>query len=431
MFRWTTGNTPGARNAFCRVISAFLAVLRGHEAAENTVTTQQKLSRKALAQMGDEDIISRIEPMQPDEAVRLLRKLPAKRRAAVNARIAADRRAEIADLTGYSEDVAGGLMNSRYADLDPSVSCGDAIHQLAAEHGAETIYITYVVDDDHALLGCVGLRALLAAPPEARVSEIMTTEVETVAVDLPAEAAARKLSSSGYATLPVIDRDGRLIGIITYDDAFRLLESEASEDMERFAALTGTADSDYLDVPIWRDFLRRAPWIFGLAVAGLMAGYIVHVYENALDTLVILALYMPMVADTGGNVGTQTSGLLIRSIATGHIAAGAGMRVLWRELRVSILLAAMLFGFAWLKVMFLSNSADVPEGLTLEMIALAIGLAIAVQAVVSAVIGALLPLIAIATRQDPAVMAGPALTTIVDTTGLLMYFTITTWVLGI
>lgn len=395
------------------------------------MTTPQKLSRKALAQMGDDDIIRCIEPLQPDDAVRLLRKLPPKRRADINASIAADRRAEFANLAGYSEDAAGGLMNSRYADLEPSVTCGDAIRQLAAEHGAETIYVAYVVDDDHTLLGCVGLRDLLSAPAQARVADIMTTDVETVAVDLPAEAAARKLSSSGYTTLPVIDRDGRLIGIISYDDAFRLLESEASEDMERFAALTGATDSDYLDVPIWNDFLRRAPWIFGLAVAGLMAGYIVHVYENALDTLVILALYMPMVADTGGNVGTQTSGLLIRSIATGHIAAGAGLRVLWRELRVSILLATMLFGFAWLKVMFLSNSADVPEGLTLEMIALAIGLAIAVQAVVSAVIGALLPLIAIVTRQDPAVMAGPALTTIVDTTGLLMYFTITTWVLGI
>lgn len=393
--------------------------------------TTQKLTAGTLTQLGDDEIIRRIDPLQPDDAVRLLRKLPAKRRAIINARIATDRRAEIARLTHYDEDVAGGLMNSRYADLDPSATCGDAVRQLAAEDRAETIYVAYVVDSGHKLLGSVSLRALLRAPKEKRVADIMTREVETVLVDLAAEAAARKLSSSGYPILPVIDRDGKLTGIISYDDVFRLLESEASEDMERFAAVGGTTDSDYLDVPIWRDFLRRAPWIFGLAIAGLMAGYIVHVYENALDTLVILALYMPMVADTGGNVGTQTSGLLIRSIATGHVAAGVGLRVLWRELRVSILLAIMLFGFAWLKVMFISNSADVPEGLTLEMIALAIGLAIAVQVIVSALIGALLPLIAVATRQDPAVMAGPALTTIVDTTGLLMYFTITTWVLGI
>ena len=162
-----------------------------------------------------------------------------------------------------------------------------------------------------------------------------------------------------------------------------------------------------------------------------MAGYVVHIYENALDTLVILALYMPMVADTGGNVGTQTSGLLIRSIATGHVAAGVGLRVLWRELRVSLMLAVMLFVFAWAKVMFISNSADVPQALTIERIGFAIGFAIAVKVVASAVIGAVLPLLATATRQDLAIMAGPALTTIVDSTGLLLYFMITNGILGI
>lgn len=391
----------------------------------------QSVGHRFLAQLGDEDIIGRVELMQPDDAVKLLRKLPAKRRAAINAKIATDRREEIAQLTRYGEDVAGGMMNSRYADLNPATRCSVALRQLAAEDAAETIYVAYVVDSDRKLVGCVGLRALLRAPPKARVIDIMTLDVETIRVDQPAEEAARTLLSSGHLSIPVVDLDGCLTGIISYDDAFRLLEAEASEDMERFTAISGETDSDYLDVPIFRDFQRRAPWIFGLAIAGLMGGYVVHVYEEALNTLVILALYMPMVADTGGNVGTQTSGLLIRSIATGHIGAGVGLRVLWREMRISLLLAAMLFGFAWLKVMFLSNSADVPTGLTIEMIALAIGLAIAVQAIVSGLIGAALPLLAVVTRQDPAIMAGPALTTIVDSTGLLMYFVITTTVLGI
>ena len=322
-------------------------------------------------------------------------------------------------------------MNSRYADLDATTTCGEAVRQLAAEDDAETIYEAFVVDQNHRLLGSVGLRELMRAPKHTQVGAVMRHDIGSLKDDMPAEEAARELSSSGQPVLPVVDRSRRLVGIITYDDAFRQLEEEASEDMERFSAVTGETDRDYLDVPIWRDFLRRAPWILGLAVAGLMAGYVVHVYENALDTLVILALYMPMVADTGGNVGTQTSGLLIRSIATGHVAAGAGLRVLWRELRVSLMLAVMLFLFAWAKVMFISNSADVPQGLTIETIAFAIGVAIAVQVIVSAVIGAVLPLLAIATRQDPAIMAGPALTTIVDTTGLLLYFIITTMILGI
>ena len=395
------------------------------------MTSTGSIEKQTLARLDDEEIVRRINDLEPDDAARLLRRLPSRRRVAIKAKIAADRREEVARLADYSDAVAGGLMTSRYADLHPAMRCSEAVRQLAAEDTAETIYVAYVIDGSHRLLGCVSLRDLLRAPKNARVDDIMTTDIVRLGVDMPAEDAARELSLSGLLTLPVVDTDGRLVGIITHDDAFRQLQEEASEDMERFAALTGKPDMDYLDVPIWRDFRRRAPWIFGLAVAGLMAGYVVHVFEDALDALVILALYMPMVADTGGNVGTQTSGLLIRSIATGHVRARAGLLVLWREFRVSLLLAAMLFVFAWAKVKFLSNSADVPQGLTLDMIALAIAIAISVQAIVSAMIGAALPLLAISTRQDPAVMAGPALTTIVDSTGLLMYFTITTWILGI
>ncbi|MDA4848104.1 magnesium transporter [Hoeflea poritis] len=392
---------------------------------------KQKPEKKVLAAMADEDIVRLIDPLQPDDAARLLRKLPARRRGAISARIAGGRRAEIARLADYSEEVAGGLMNSRYADLQPRTRCSDAVRQLVAEDAAETIYVAFVVDADHRLIGRVGLRELLRAPKDARVEDIMIRDVHAIGVDLPVEDAARQVAQSGRTVLPVVDAQERLIGTISYDDAYKQLEEEASEDMERFAAVTGETQPDYLNVPIWRDFARRAPWIFGLAVAGLLAGYVVHVYENALDALVILALYMPMVADTGGNVGTQTSGLLIRSIATGHVTVGSGLRVLGREVRIALMLAAMLFAFALVKVLFISNSADVTQGLTLHMIAFAIGVAIAVQVVVSAIIGAILPLFALTIRQDPAIMAGPALTTIVDTTGLLMYFMITTAILGI
>lgn len=393
--------------------------------------TEIRLGKQALTHLDDSEIVTLVDRLQPDEAARILRKLPPKRRGLINARIAKDRREEVARLSTYSEEVAGGLMNSRYAHLDPETTCGDAVRQLAAEDDAETVYVAFVVGQDHRLLGSVSLRNLLRSEKRRRVGEIMTRAIDRVTVDQPVEEAARLVSLSGHSVLPVVDEQDRLIGIISHDDAFRQLEAEVSEDMERFSAVTGEPDREYLDVPIWQDFRRRAPWIFSLAIVGLLAGYIVHVYEDALDALVILALYMPMVADTGGNVGTQTSGLLIRSIATGGITLKSGGEVLWRELRVSVLLAAMLFVFALIKVIFISNSADVPTGLTLEMIAFAIGAAIAVQVIISALIGALLPLFALAIRQDPAIMAGPALTTLVDTTGLLLYFVITTSILGL
>ena len=390
-----------------------------------------KPTKHAVADLNDDDIVRMINTVQPDEGARLMRALPSRRRGTIRARIAREHRDEILTLADYPEDVAGGLMNSHYADLDADTTCGDAVRQLAAEEYAETIYIAFVVDTDRHLRGSVSLRDLLRAPKDAAVGDIMTREAQSVPVDMPAEDAARMLSRSGHAFLPVVDGDGILLGIISFSDAFTQLEEEASEDMQRFTAIAGPGDARYFDVSLWSDFLRRAPWILSLAIVGLLAGYIVHVYEDALDALVILALYMPMVADTGGNVGTQTSGLLIRAIATGEVSLGRSAAVFWRETRIGLMLAAMLFAFALLKVTFLSNGADVPLGLTLHMIALAIGIAIAMQVLVSALIGAGLPLAALVLRQDPAVMAGPALTTIVDVTGLLMYFAITTSILGI
>ena len=166
-------------------------------------------------------------------------------------------------------------------------------------------------------------------------------------------------------------------------------------------------------------------------MAGLAAGYVVHVYEDALDALVILALYMPMVADTGGNVGTQSASLVMRAISFGDVRLGDAARILWREARVALLLAATLFLFAYLKVLLISNAADVPAGLTLNGIGLAIAIALAAQVISATLIGAILPVAAVAARQDPAIVSGPALTTIVDLTGLILYFSITTWLLGL
>ena len=230
----------------------------------------------------------------------------------------------------------------------------------------------------------------------------------------------------------MVDDGNRLLGIVTYDDAHRRLAEAAREDSDLYHALSGEApEAGYLEVSAWAEIRRRVPWILALAVVGLLAGYIVHSYEAALDALVILALYMPMLADTGGNVGTQSSSLVIRAVATGEIGLGHSLRVLWKEARVALCLALVLFGFAFLKVLLYSNSADVPFALSLEMIAFAIALAIAAQVVVSTLIGAMLPLLAMLSRQDPAVVAGPALTTIVDVAGLLLYFTITTSILGV
>ncbi|WP_162409512.1 magnesium transporter [Acuticoccus sediminis] len=376
--------------------------------------------------------IDALAATSPDEAARALRQLPKRQRAAVLAAIGERRRQEVMRLASHEDGTAGAIMTSRYAAVAETLTVGEALHQLAAASDAETIYLVFAVDAAHRLVGTADLRSLIAADRRAPVAGLLDRSPTSARVDDGDEEAARRLVEARALALPVLDGDGTLVGIITFDDAQRCLEAEAREDADRFSAIQSTPqESAYLDVSFAGEMRRRAPWILGLAVAGLMAGYIVHIYEDALDALVILALYMPMVADTGGNVGTQSASLVLRAIATGGVGLRDAGRVLWKETRVGLGLAAILFLFAVLKVWFISNGSDVPTALTLEGIGVAIGVAIAVTVVVSVLIGAMLPLIALVIRVDPAVFAGPALTTIVDVVGLFLYFQITTRMLGI
>jgi len=369
---------------------------------------------------------------QPDEAAARLRRLGKRERAEAAAALAQGLREEALALAAYPDGSAAALMTSRYADLPPDITVAEALRRLGAERRAETIYEVFVTDPERQLLGRVALRTLLQAARDARVATLMTAPKPLAQADAEEEAVAREIEATGALATPVVDRDGRLLGVVTYDDALRCLRAAEAERGERFHALLETPEeTPYLHLSLSQELRRRAPWVLGLAVAGLMAGYVVHLYEDALDALVILALYMPMVADTGGNVGTQSSSLVIRAIATGEVGLKSGLSVLWKELRVALCLAALLFAFAFLKVTFMSNNADVPAGLTIEGIALAIAIALSIQVLVSTLLGALLPLLALPLRVDPAVMAGPALTTTVDLTGLMIYFFTTTSLLGI
>lgn len=323
------------------------------------------------------------------------------------------------------------IVAAEFVRLAETDRCAEAVAAFAAMPERAGSYEALVLDGEGAVRGVVSLRDCVGANPDTPVSAVMTPAPEPARPDDTAEGAARRILLEHLQILPVADESGQISGVIFSDVAQRYLLGEMMEDADRFVGLTGEPEDDYFDHSIWSDFRRRMPWVLGLAVAGLAAGYVVHIYENALDALVILALYMPMVADTGGNVGTQAASLVTRAIAVGSVRIGDAGRILWRESCVSLMLAATLFAFAFLKVTLISNAADVPTGLTLETIALAIALALAVQAVTATLIGAFLPIAAIAVRQDPAVVSGPALTTIVDLTGLILYFSITTWMLGI
>nr|WP_246413763.1 magnesium transporter [Martelella radicis] len=314
--------------------------------------------------------------------------------------------------------------------LKPETPCGEAV-KLFSKSGEKHATRACIRGGDGTFAGVVCLHDCLRHQVDDPVSSFARKNIPLARTDRTAESVAHQMVEDQIEFMPVVDQDNRLVGAVEGARAARFVVDTLQEDAEVFVGLSGTVNDDYFEHSVWSDFRRRFPWVLGLAIAGLAAGYVVHIYESALDALVILALYMPMVADTGGNVGTQSASLVTRVLTTGSIRWAEAGTIMWREMRVSLLMAAMLFAFAFLKVVLISNAADVPEGLTLEGIGLAIAVALAAQVVSATLIGALLPLGAIAVKQDPAVVSGPALTTIVDLTGLLLYFTITTMMLGI
>jgi len=310
-------------------------------------------------------------------------------------------------------------------------TAGGAVARLGEAVDAEIAPVLPVLGEDGRFSGLVPLARCLSAAPDTPVASLVEAAAIVAAPGEDAAGAASRLIASGRTAMPLVGADGRYCGLVTSLAAHRYLLARAEEDAALFSGVLDKGVDDYFSHTIWSDYLRRIPWVFGLAVAGLAAGYVVHVYEDALSALVLLALYMPMVADTGGNVGTQSASLVTRALATGEVRMGDAARVLWREAGVSLLLALTLFLFAFLKVLLISNAADVPGGLTLEAVGFAIGLALALQVVTATLLGALLPLGATLVRQDPAIVSGPALTTIVDLFGLILYFTITASLLGL
>ncbi len=367
-----------------------------------------------------------------DDRADLFAELPEMLQTTILSALAYAEREDIRRLCSYPEGSAGSVMTSEYASLRPEMTAAEAIDQLRVEApNRETIYYSYVIDDTRHLLGLVSLRDLIMANPKMPVCEFMNREVIFAKVSDDQEGAARKIQKFDLIALPVVDDNGALVGIITHDDAFDVITQEQTEDIEKLMAIGGAHEvGAYLSTPTWTHFKNRAVWIACLAALGLVSGMVIHRFEDTLGQLLILALYMPMMADTGGNTGSQSATIVIRALALGEIGVRDVFKVVYKELRISLMMASMLGLLAWGRVMLLSQRVHNTGGFALSQIGLAIALALGIQVVTSTLFGALLPLAAARLKLDPAVVASPALTTVVDITGLLIYFTTVRWVLG-
>lgn len=374
-----------------------------------------------------------ISEMSSDDRADLFQKFNEEQKNSFYPAMAMAEREDVRRLLSYPEGSAGAVMTSDYVALNINMTAADAICQIRQEAPEkETIYYTYVINDERKLIGFVSLKDLIIANPKSMLADFMHTDVLSVRADEDQEVAALLIRKYDFIALPVINAEGTLVGIVTHDDALDVIVQEQQEDMEKMMAIHGSHQPNaYFRTSSWSHFKSRAYWIVALATIGLVSGVIIQSFEESLTSLIILALYMPMVADTGGNTGSQAATVVVRALALGEIVPRDAMKVLYKEIKVSLLLALVLGGLSFCKVIFLSHGADIPQGFSLDKIGATIALALGLQVVTATLVGAMLPLIAARLKQDPAIVASPAITTVVDITGLLIYFGMAKMLLGL
>jgi len=389
------------------------------------VDTSELLDKKDLAKL--------IMQLDPDDRVDLLKAIPQERFESVMPILAQRERENIKQLAQYAEGTAGSIMTTQYIALNQDLTVREALERIRLEGSeAKTVYTIFAVDKDRKLKGTVSLGELILAAPSKKLSEIMDTQVQSVYALNDREDAVYKFSRYDLVALPVVDSDEVLVGIITHDDVIDVIEQERTEDIERFMAITGKHENTaYLHTSIWTHFKHRVGWLIILAVMGLISGAVLQSFQETLTSLMILAFYMPMLADTGGNTGSQSATVIVRALALKEIMPGDAFKVLWKELRVALLLGLVLAALAFIRVLFTGSNISLPGTVNILDVGTAIAIALGIQVVSATIIGALLPLGAAALGADPALIASPALTTIVDITGLLIYFTTARMILHI
>ncbi len=376
-----------------------------------------------IQSMSDREVSSFMDALFIDDAVDMLEELPASMVNRILRNTTPGLRREINRFLNYPEDSVGSIMTSEFVRIRANMSVEEAVSYIR-KHGVdkETVYTIYVTDPSRVLMGTLGLRDLLFAKDDDRIEDLMETAVISVSTSEDREEAVGLISKYGLLALPVVDSEQRLVGIVTVDDAVEVIQEEATEDIELMAAIAPT-DKPYLKTGVFRTWLHRIPWLLFLMLSATFTGTIITHYESALGQMVILTAFIPMLMATGGNAGGQTSATVLRSLSLGEIEPRNILRVLWKELRVALLCGATLAVVCFFKVLLI----DTPD----PLVALVVALTLILAVLVAKLVGCALPILAKCIKLDPAVMASPFISTIVDTVALVIYFNIATNLLGL
>lgn len=400
-------------------------------AAETFVEMEPDTQALLIQGFSDNELKEVLSELYVDDAADLVEEMPATVVRRILEQADPEMRSSINQILRYPENSAGSIMTTEYVALRPNMTVEESITRIRRQGvDKETIYTCYVIDKDRTLLGLVTVKSLLLCEDDdTPISQIMVTNLISVTTQDDQEEVARMFSKYNFLALPVVDKENRMVGIVTFDDAMDVMQDEATEDMEIMAAIT-PSEKSYLASSPWDLFKHRIPWLLLLMVSATFTGMIISSFEESLGILPILTVFIPMLMDTGGNSGSQSSVTVIRALSLDELHFKDIFTVIWKEVRTASLCAIALAAVCFGKVMLVDRLLMGNTSVTV-LVDLTVCLTLAVTVIVAKIVGCSLPLIAKRFGFDPAVMASPFITTIVDAMSLLLYFVFAKMILGV
>ena len=388
------------------------------KAAECFTNMDSDLQELLIKRMSDAELKAFLDELFVDDTVDIIEEMPANVAARMLANSDPETREQINRILRYPKDSAGSIMTTEYVRLNKNMSVADAFARIRrVGYEKETIYTCYVTESDRTLVGVVTAMDLMLAETDTLISELMETNVISAKTDDEQSSVVKKFSDYGFLALPVVDGSNRLVGIVTVDDAIDVALEEATEDVEMMAGITPT-DKPYLKTGVVSTWLSRVPWLMLLMLSATLTGAIISQYEEALSNLVILTSFIPMLMGTAGNAGGQSSVTIIRALSLGDVVPGDILRILWKEARVSFLCGVSLAVVGYFKAILL-DGAD-------SLVALVVCITLLATVVAAKLVGCCFPVLIKKIGFDPAVVASPFITTVIDALALVVYFAVAT-----
>lgn len=373
--------------------------------------------------VNEEELSSILDDLNFDDKIDFIEEMPAYLVKRILKNTSDVERKLINQFLNYPDSSAGSLMTIEYINLKKELSVKNALNYIRkTATDKEIIYTSYVIDNERHLEGIVSLKDLVLANENTKVADLMREDIHFAYTHDDQEGVANLFKKYDLLALPVVDNEKRLVGVITVDDIVDVIEEEATEDILKMAAIHPT-DEEYIQAGTLKLARKRILWLLVLMVSATLTGYIIRGFSDTLESIVILAAYIPMLMDTGGNAGTQSSTLVIRSLILGEVTLKDTFKVIWKELRISILVGGVLAFINFLRILYF-------DAVGFE-IALTVSVTLMLTVIVAKLIGGILPIIATKLKLDPAIMASPLITTIVDTFSLIIYFYLATLIIKI